>query len=423
MSIEERLRSGLQEGLAGLDVGPGDVSAAAASGARVRRRRRVVILGATTALVAVVAVGVAVPVLRGGSDGRDVEPAPAPSGTWTDLAPAPISGRWSAVGTWTGKEAVFVGGGTSRPCPPNANCVTAEAIARDGAAYDPATDTWRRVADAPVPIGYWYRSEAVGDDVVYYGDDGQGERHWLAYDTVADAWSELPPAPRRVQDWGAIPARDGRVYAISAAGVMVLDVASETWSELPPSLAKPRFDPASVLPTDDGVFVSGALARVGTGDDDPAFTVVERWDGSRWTRLPVTGQVGAFQQYADGYLLDTDPQTADGLTGQPPEGGRLDVATGEWSPIPGNPSLDDPRPDGWTLDAAGDDHVVSWGYDYDARAGTFTPFGRPDSDVDSQQSAVWADGELIAFGGIDEDVAWGDGSGTGLSHDAWSWTP
>jgi hypothetical protein len=424
MSIEERLRSGLADGLAGFDPGPGDRQAVEALGRRFRRRRRVAGGAAAMALVALAAVAVAVPGLGGDGDARP-DPAPAPQlgGTWRDLPAAPIDGRWGAVGAWTGTEAVFVGGAISRPCPPNADCTDPEVIARDGAAYDPVAGSWCRIADAPVPVGYWFRTTAVDGQVVLYGSDGESSGHWLAYDPTADRWRELPPPPRAIVDWGEIPSYDGKVYAISRSDtVLVLDVATQTWSELPASTEEPRLDLRTVLPTDRGVFVSGFSGP----EAELEYTLVEKWDGTQWTRLPVTGQVDTFQYWTGDHLINTDPQTANGEADSPPMGGRLDVHTGEWSPIPGNPSLDAPRPPGWTLNAAGGSHVVSWGHDYDDSTGTFTAFGKPDSDVDDSQAAVWANDRMIVFGGADDETAYQeapDGKVRGLSHDAWSWTP
>src|SRR5690606_31588462 len=59
------------------------------------------------------------------------------------LAPGPLSGREAAASVWTGTELLIWGGGAG-----------GDADGRtfaDGAAYDPATDTWRTLAPSPLP--------------------------------------------------------------------------------------------------------------------------------------------------------------------------------------------------------------------------------------------------------------------------------
>ena len=65
--------------------------------------------------------------------------------------------------------------------------------------------------------------------------------------------------------------------------------------------------------------------------------------------------------------------------------------------------------------------LAGWGYVYDDNAESWVALGSPESEVDDYQSAVWADGRLIVFGGFDQDAGYEDVSG--LSNDAWVWTP
>lgn len=415
MSIEDRISQSLERGLAQLDPGPADLPEVERRGRRIRRRHRLMV-GAGLA-AAVVAAGVVVP--RLGGEGA-VEPAP-PTGSWQELPAAPIAGRWSALSGWTGEEVLFVGGGTSTPCPPNADCTDPDVIARDGAAYDLDAGTWREIAQAPVPMGYWFRTTMVGDTMVVLADGGGGSR-WFAYDASEDDWRELPAPERSVRDWGAIPSLDGRVYALSQSGhVLVLDLASEEWSELPLSPLAPRLETQSVVPTDQGIFVSGADSTVEEDGETPKFTMVERWDGEEWTRYPATGQVGRFEHWTGTRLVSADIQTATGLRGDPPHGGVLDPATGEWRALPNAPDVEAPRPDGWSVNAAAGPLVAGWGYVYDDRTERWSLIGKPAGPVDTAQAAVWADGRLVVLGGLDDETGYADVSG--LSNDAWVWRP
>jgi hypothetical protein len=324
------------------------------------------------------------------------------SGSWRAGAPSPVGPRWSPVAVWTGTEALVLGGGTDSPCPPNASCTAADPMASDGAAYDPATDSWREIADAPVPIGYWFRPVVVGGTVVLF----DGDRRWLGYSIESDSWASLPAAPAPVADSGQIPALDGRVYVVAESGrVLVLDVASKEWSQLPLDEQEPRLKPYAVMPTDDGVFACGADPDAPDDGDTPAFTIVDRWDGQAWSaRFPTTGTVGnVCEHWTGSHLVSRNPQTATGLNGDPSFGGRLDPETGEWSPLPDVPS------------------ETGRGYMYDDESEGWVFVGEPSSKVDGQQGSVRAGRSLLVFGGIDEQTAYDDPSG--ISAETWIWTP
>jgi hypothetical protein len=330
----------------------------------------------------------------------------------------PLSPRWMPLTVWTGREVLVLGGGVDPPCPPAASCVEPDEMARDGAAYDPDTDTWRPVADAPVDLGYWFRATVVGETVVMY----DGDQRWWAYDLTADSWRALPAPERRLVDTGDLEERDGDVYALSVSGrVQVLDLAARSWSELPPSTLEPEIRRDTVVVAGDSVLVSGVPKQPHWDGDTPLFTVVERWDGSSWSRYPRTGQVGAFTHWTGERLIDLDIQVATGIDGHPPYGGVLDPATGEWSPLPHAPAADAAGPDGWSPVAADGPLMAGWGYAYDDRTERWTALGRPDSPVDTSYSAVWVDGRLLVVGGVDEQTGYEDVAG--LSDGAWLWSP
>ena len=232
----------------------------------------------------------------------DDEPAtPEAEGSWRAGAPSPVGPRWLPVTAWTGTEALVLGGGTDSPCPPNADCIAADPMASDGAAYDPKTDAWREIADAPVPIGYWFRPVVVGQTLVLF----DGDRRWLAYDIAGDSWSRLPAPPVPVQDSGSLSALDGRVYVVAGSGrVLMLDVARRQWSRLPADQQRPRLRPYAVLATDDGIFACGPDPATVDDGDTPRFTVVDRWDGASWSaRFPTTGSIGNLCEHWTGSFL------------------------------------------------------------------------------------------------------------------------
>jgi hypothetical protein len=126
------------------------------------------------------------------------------SRTWRMLPPAPIPAASRAKyrdGTtvWTGSELIVWGGGAPRGPGPRA-----------GAAYDPATNRWRRIADAPIGLnlasGVW-----TGDEMLVFGSLLDGRNYattrtsiGAAYDPTRDLWRRLPPSRLSPQATSAV---------------------------------------------------------------------------------------------------------------------------------------------------------------------------------------------------------------------------
>lgn len=150
---------------------------------------------------------------------------------WRTLARSPLAPEQSPLGAWTGRELILVVSGLDtdgRPYPAS--------FAR-AAAYDPATDTWRRIARPPARrfggIAVW-----DGRELLVVG----GSRVGLAYDPATNSWRELAPMPstrfgaravwtgKRLLVWGSangsIPVR-----------VLAYDPKLNRWS----TLARPPF--------------------------------------------------------------------------------------------------------------------------------------------------------------------------------------
>ncbi|CAB4733439.1 MAG: hypothetical protein F2667_14310 [Actinobacteria bacterium] len=417
MELEDRLSRAVHEALARVETGPGDRPAAEAAGRGLRRRRR---MASGACALAVVIGGVGLVAVVDTHRPGDRLPTASSSG-WRAAAPSPLSPRYDPLMAWTGSEVLVVGGHTDVPCPPAADCVRppATAVARDAAAYDPESDEWRPIADPPGRFDEFIGSVVVDGDLVVA--DG---REWSRFDADADAWTRLPDAPE--PGLRSLTTADGLVYALGADRVRVLDLEQGVWSDLPPDPLTPRLSEGSLFATDAGLLLTG-VDYDGVAPDEPVLQQVDVWDGERWRRLPTTGQLYDFTHWTGRHLVSIDPGSADGgeVDGWDrayPNGGSLDPTTGQWSPIPGLPTDYLPPSDRpWLVEAADGPLVAGAGRVYDDSTGQWRELGRPDSPLDSELTAVWADGELVSFGGFDSDAGYDDTSG--LAAQTWIWSP
>ncbi len=103
-------------------------------------------------------------------------------GEWRRLPDAPLSTRFNHTMIWTGKE-VLVWGGTSAG--------DIQEPLGDGAAYDPATDSWRTLAAAPLDPRSSHTAVWVDDVMIVWGGRSEGDvrfRDGARYDPATDEW-------------------------------------------------------------------------------------------------------------------------------------------------------------------------------------------------------------------------------------------
>jgi hypothetical protein len=415
MDLEQQLRDTYAEQLGTLDVAGGDVATARRTGQRLRTRRRLTVGAAAVAVVAMAVGGTLI-----GTDRASIGPSHS-TGDWREVPAAPLSPRANAQAVWTGAE-VLVIGGEEHPCPPGADCAVDPDDLRDGAAYDPGTDTWRRIADAPVPIGSGDRLVAAGGDVVLrdWQEDGSD---WFTYDPEADDWSRIPNVPDRIGD---LPSAIGQaVYAMVGHRVAVYSVPRSDWTLLPPDPIEPALAQRVVTATDVGPVVTGVDSTQPNDGRTPSLLLADVWDGSEWRRLPPSEQLaGNSWSWTGTRMVDPEPFTLDGgeVDGwgrSYPMGGTLDPATGTWGPLP-EALVDAPQGDerGWVISAAGGPWIAVLGQVYDDDSGRVWHLPQPAGAPDYGSTAAWADGHLLAFGGAGANGSPGD-----LSNRAWLWTP
>jgi len=131
--------------------------------------------------------------------------------TWQALLNAPLEPRRGAAGVWTGKELIVVGG---------VKTLTTR-VFRDAAAYSPATRQWRKLA--PMPAAREFATAVWdGKELLVIGGqraNGSSAVHGLAYKPKTNRWRWLPAMPyprsrfavvwtgRQLLVWGGLTAK------------------------------------------------------------------------------------------------------------------------------------------------------------------------------------------------------------------------
>lgn len=163
-------------------------------------------------------------------------------GTWRILATGTLNSRHNTTRVWTGRELVIWGG-----CDYVNYYSCGESDLewfRDGAVYDPLSDTWRTMAPSPLFDATHTTAVWVGTEVLYITQSNTGVVSAASYNPALDQWTLLPAPPLQaspfdypyhpyllawsstsdlVLAWGGGYVSDGAAY----------DLATKTWLRLP----------------------------------------------------------------------------------------------------------------------------------------------------------------------------------------------
>ncbi len=189
------------------------------------------------------------------SDGVAYNPA---TNTWRNLPASPLAGSQHPLGVWTGRELIVFVGDLSpdgKPWPAR--------LAR-AAAYDPTTNTWRRIAPLPAPRN---GANVVwdGHEILVVGGAGAPSGDKLppaatvgfAYDPATNRWRRLPPMEsgrvgaaavwtgNRLLLWGGSETTNADDPVIPPHG-LAFDPRANRWSPLPQAPLLGRLDPTAV---------------------------------------------------------------------------------------------------------------------------------------------------------------------------------
>ena len=340
------------------------------------------------------------------------------------------------VGVWTGSEVLFVGGDVSL-CPPGANCLppTTAALA-DGAALDPDTGDWRVIAPAPAPFDF-ASTAAIQDEVFFLanvrGADLVRRVALFRYAVGDDRWDESE-VPAQVADGGyRLAGADDLLVAYAtehgpdAKPDFLFDPATEAWSELPPHPILPGFD-ISMQFADGRLFVFDVPATPVPGAREPALVRVSRFDfaAGTWESLGTTGMLTGHGFVSWGVFVvpalgGADGGAVDNWGRMYPNGGMVDLATGEWTPLPNLPDTGKDAIAAGAFDSVDAMYTgVNGGWLLDLDSGEWARMPRIDPPGTGAQRRVTTAGRNpVVFGG----ARWGQGAsaaGEALA-DAWIW--
>jgi hypothetical protein len=341
-----------------------------------------------------------------------------------------LSPRQGATGVAVGGLVLIVGGDDAPPCPPTADCAAPAHPLFDGAIWDPAAQSWRSIAPAPLPIGL-AEVAVVGDRAFFWVPalGGAAGPSFVAYDVASDTWTALPLPP-------TVPTASVRLVAAGDAVVayppshelgdrvdQAFEVATGTWSPLPADPLAPSYERTIVAAGERLVSIAVELVP-NPGQRPPVYrAAILVLATDAWRRLADAPIVGGEATWfvAGNRVINPTLGGADG--GQAnnwgrtfPFGGMLDLEGEAWvvlrQPAPEVGSLGGPA-------AAGAEFIVNrqgWALNVEELA--WMPVGAPDGGPESGAATAWADGRLVLFGG----VRFGGDAGS-LTGGAWEWLP
>lgn len=348
--------------------------------------------------------------------GDAIHPSPAPDVTggtaagWSETAGAPLEPRTAPAVAWSGEELLLWGGAVcTGACTPE----TAQPVG-DGAAYDPVTDTWRALPQAPLTPRFDTTGATrtwAGFMVVWGGDGGDGYLgDGALYDPASDAWRPMadgPLAPRssasstwtgsEILIWGGT-GPDGR-FADGAA----YDPAADSWRSMAAGPLGPRLGPAAAWTGEELVVWGGAAdAQAGEvyGDGAAYDPATDTW--RELAQAPLTPRRPFRSAWTGRELLVFGGEAGDQ---EFTDGAAYDPASDSWRPLASSPVV---TRRGATTVWTGTELIVGGGFSggeqqqdgavYDPAEDRWRPLGSWQAPINA--TSWWTGDEVLLWGGL-----------------------
>jgi hypothetical protein len=261
--------------------------------------------------------------------------------SWRLITASPLSPRSGHVAVWTGQEMVVWGG--------NLTAYETERYDGEGAAYDPASDTWRKLPRGPLPAGYDAMGVWTGREVLVLatpmGDEPQGkpkQAEAAAYDPSTNSWRQLAQPPMAAYVSAPAVILDGEMFLLSDGGRVdggevngysrpyetggIYGVSANEW--------RAHADPPS--PDGENLLGRQVWPQIAIGDEVILNGLAYDPGGDTWRRLPIfplrsrefpslvwTGKElivwGGAGRPSGNVIVDPPPPLNDGAAYDPPD--------------------------------------------------------------------------------------------------------
>jgi N-acetylneuraminic acid mutarotase len=267
----------------------------------------------------------------------------APSDSWRKVAPAPAP-IGDAVGAWTGHEAIIL---------------TGEGASVTASAYDPATNSWRTLPSPPITNAASAIAHAVwtGTELLVISTSGGDDGHDLAnhaaiYDPQTNRWRPIAVPAEPFPNFGDAVWTGDRLAVVgtvnqsgSSTGnntLLVYDPASDQWHIVAWQLPGTRTNPV-VAWTGNRLFIGGG----GSAYAPPTLSdaaLVDVGTGT-WTRVPDAPVTFAGNSRFGELWTGREVLTLDGAQTRPV---AFDPATQAWHIGPPSPNGTRRAEAGWS---------------------------------------------------------------------------
>ena len=347
-----------------------------------------------------------------GSSSRSQSAKPEPN-TWRVIAKSPIRPGYGHSAVWTGQEMIVWGGSEQ-----DKNTLESKPV-RDGAAYDPEVDSWRRIPKAPVAGGYGFSVVWTGEEMIVWGDPRRGRRSrgniGAAFDPSTDEWRRIASVP--------LPGRAGHLAVWTGEEMVVwggyltaskrerydgngaaYDPATDVWRMLPRAPLPAGYSAMGAWTGEEVIVMASPMGI--KASDYPKFAEAAAYDPATdsWRELPRPPHVSYVEPPAafleDELILlslggDVEDDDGNGRDRTYDTGGILDVSEEKWRPHADTKLYVNQR---WEQIALADEVVID-GLAYDPDEDAWRklpkfPLGNREFPV-----RVWTGSELIVWGG------------------------